>query len=197
MRVIRLLFVIISFFAVYIHPEEADSLLDNNTAFYEGKALNYVIQPPDDFRMLIDEAADDGYSFAFIPEKETYDSASMIIGINIFRIKDKAQKKFSLDKLIEIDTTAFRQHYGKEIIISEVTPLKAFTGQLLRTFYLNDTTVFMPNVMLSYFDGGSEILIFDLSVSDAFPRFLAEKIYIKCVLKFKVLVKGKLGMNNE
>lgn len=193
MRVIQLLIITTLSLAVNVCSEEADSLLNNNTAFYEGKKLNFIIQPPDDFEMVLDEAFDDGFSFAFIPKKENYDSASMIIGINIFKVEDKTRDKFSIDQLITDDTTAIRRHYGEELTINETDPINNASGYSLRTFYLNDTTTFIPDVMLSYFDGDSEILIFVLSISDSFPRFLAEKIYIECLEKFKVLVKGKLG----
>ena len=192
LKVISLIFVIL--LPVTVMSEKADSLLDNNTAFYEGAKQNYIIPSPDDFIMVIDEAAADGYSFAFIPDSNSYDSAGMIIGINIFKIKSKKKKKFSLDQLITDDTTSYRKHYGKSLSISEVIPIVTETTDSIQTFYLNDSTRFIPNVMLGYYNGRQEVLIFELSVSSTFPRFKAEVIFIKCLEQMKILQKGTIGI---
>lgn len=172
--------------------QDNETALDNNTAFYEGDKLSYIISPPDDFLMVTHEAEVDGYSFAFIPDGEKYDSASVRIGINIFRIKDDKNRKFTLSDIIADDTTALRQHFGETLMLDEVEPVVTKNDYTIRNLYLNDTTRFIPNVMMSYLDGGSEILIFDLSVALDYPRFMAEQLYMDCLKKLKVLVKGKL-----
>ncbi len=171
---------------------DADSLFDNNTAFYEGDSYSYIIAPPVHFKMNSEEATDDGYSFAFIPSSDKYADASMIIGINIFKIKKSKEKPFSLDMLILDDTTSIRKHFGAEIEIAEVEAIQTATTDKLRTVYFNSKDGNTPNVMMSYFDGESEILIFDLTIGDKVPRFQAEKIYLECLNKIKILTKGKL-----
>lgn len=166
--------------------------LDSSTAFYAGDSLNYVISPPDGFQMIVGLAADDGYSFAFISRDETYDSASIIIGVNIFKVEVDSTGGTDLNLLIESDTTALRLHYGESLEVSEVEPIKTEQSRLLRTIYINDRTRLIPNVMMSYFDGGKELLIFDLSVAERFPRYLAEKVYLNGLKKFKALIKGEL-----
>ncbi len=191
MRHILVIFIIICTTHI-VSAAGPDSLLDNNTAFYEGKSYNYIIAPPDGYRMNSVESTDDGYSFAFIPNGEKYADASVIIGINIFKIKTTKDKPFTLDMLITEDTTAIRKHFGKNIEISEVEPIQTATTDKLRTIYFNSEDNIVPNVMMSYFDGKSEILIFDLSITDRVPRFQAEKIYLECIQHIKILTKGKL-----
>jgi hypothetical protein len=178
--------------ATGLSAQDPETGLDNNTAFYEGGKLSYVISPPDDFVMVTHEAEVDGYSFAFIPDGENYDSASVRIGINIFRIKDDLERKFTLNDIIADDTTALRQHFGETLILNEVDSVVTKNGYTIRNLFLNDSTRFIPNVMMSYLDGGTEILIFDLSVVLDYPRFMGEQLYMDCLKKLKVLVKGKL-----
>lgn len=172
--------------------QEADSSLDNNTAFFEGEAVSYIISPPSGFVMVMDDAIADGYSFAFIPDGETYDSATVRIGIHIFRIKEEQKSKFTMDDVISEDTAGIREHFGPSIVIQEVDSVMTKSGFAVRNFFLNDTTAFIPNVMMSYLHGGSEILIFDLSIIIDYPRFMAEQVYMECLEKIKVLIKGKL-----
>ncbi len=172
--------------------QDEDKVLDNNTAFFEGDNYSYIMTPPDGFVMVTEPAVNDGYSFAFIPTDESYDSASVMIGINIFSVKEEIRKTFSLDDLITADTTSIRAHFGPSLIIEEVAPIVTKNQFTIRNFFLNDSTTFIPNVMFSYLDGGSEVLIFDLSISFDHPRFMAEQAYMDCLKRLKVLVKGKL-----
>ena len=178
--------------AAGLSAQDSETGLDNNTAFYDGNKLSYIISPPEDFVMVEQEAEVDGYSFAFIPGDEKYDSATVRIGINIFKIKDDLERKFTLNDIIADDTAALRQHFGETLMLNEVDSVVTKNGYTIRNLYLNDTTRFIPNVMMSYLDGGSEILIFDLSVALDYPRFMAEQLYMDCLKKLKVLVKGKL-----
>lgn len=194
MRLLMLATFLLLLLPCVIVGEDADSLLDKNSAFFEGENQTYVIQPPRHFIMVVDKPAEDGYSFAFIPKDEDYDSASVVIGVNIFRIKDEHLDEFSLEMLVEADTSAYREHYGPTLLIEEIDPIKAETGEMIPTYYVNDTTRFIPNVMISYFDGKTEIVIFEISISDAVPRFKAEELYIECLRQLKVLEKGSLGV---
>ncbi len=177
-----------------VSAQDADSLFDNNTAFYEGKTFNYIITPPEGYKLNSEESKDDGYSFAFIPTGEQYDSASLIIGINIFKIKPTKDNPFTLEMLINEDTTAIRKHYGKDIEISEVEPIVTATTDKLRTIYFNSSENVLPNVMMSYLDGTSEVLIFDLTISKSIPRFKAETIYLECLQNVKALTTGKIDI---
>lgn len=191
MRTLTIL-LLLGFLAAATTAQEADSTLDNNTAFFEGESVSYIITPPDGFVMVMDEAIADGYSFAFIPKDESYDSAAVRIGIHIFRIKDDLRSQFSIDDIISEDTVGIRDHFGKSVVIQEVDSVMTKSGFTIRNIFLNDTTSFIPNVMMSYLHGGSEIMIFDLSIVLDYPRFMAEQVYMECLEKLKVLVKGKL-----
>lgn len=191
-------YLILSFFLLLsvAHSQNTpkDVTLDDNTAFYEGANNSYIIAPPKGFVMITDSAASDGYSFAFIPKGEKYATASVRIGINIFKIKKEARDKFKLDDLIKDDTLAYRIHFGETINIDEVAPTVSLTGDSMRTIYYNDTTTFIPNVMMSYLDGHEEILIFELSINESYPRFEAEKVYMECLNNVKMLEQGSLGV---
>jgi hypothetical protein len=171
------------------HPEDAYMSLDSNTAFYEGESLNYVMTPPGRFRMVTHEAVNDGYSFAFIPEQAAYDSAEVLIGVNIYKIR-----QLSFDKVIENDTASLRTHYGKDVLMSEVDSVLTGTQDPVRTFYINSPDRMLPNVMVAYLNGTTELIIFELVVAPTALRFEAEDKFIRCLRNVKMLPKGELGM---
>ena len=162
--------------------------LDSNTAFYEGESLRYVIPAPRHFRMVTDEAANDGYSFAFIPKTEPYDSSSVMIGVNIYKIRG-----MKFEAVIVSDTLSMRQHYGPSVDIRQVDPLTSSTMDPLTTFYLNIDRGFIPNAAMAYFDGGTEIVIFELVISEDVLRFKAEELFADCIKHFRPLKQGTLN----
>lgn len=162
-------------------------LLDSNTAFYEGESLRYIIPAPRHFKMVTDEAADDGYSFAFIPKVDAYDSASVMIGVNIYKIRG-----MKFESVIVSDTSSMREHYGPSVTIRPVEPLTSSTMDPLTTFYLNIDRGFIPNAAMAYFDGGTEIVIFELVISEDILRFKAEELFADCVKHFRPLKQGSL-----
>ena len=86
-----------------------------------------------------------------------------------------------------------RRYYGPAITIQPVAPIPNRTGASLTTFYLNDTTAFLPHVMVSYFDGGTELVIFELVIDEDVVRVKAEDVFIACLQQFKTLRRGELG----
>ncbi|MBU0983368.1 MAG: hypothetical protein KKA42_05830 [candidate division Zixibacteria bacterium] len=162
--------------------------LDSNAAFYQGEELNYIFYPPRGFRMVDDEAVQDGYSFAFVPSEADYDTTDILIGVNIFKIRG-----MTFAEALKIDTTSVRKHYGPDATILPVESIYTGSGQPITTFYINNLSTFLPNVMMSYFDGGSEMLIFELVITDRVLKFEAEKTYISCLEHFKALPVGELG----
>ncbi|MBN1213154.1 MAG: hypothetical protein JXA92_11295 [candidate division Zixibacteria bacterium] len=162
--------------------------LDSNTAFYEGEFYNYVIPAPNNFKMLTVEAQRDGYSFAFIPQSDSYDSAAVLIGVHIYKIRG-----MTFLEALEADTGNIRGYFGADLIIYPVDSIFNATGDRLTGFYLNKKKEFIPNVMLSYYDGQSELIIFELVISEKITRVRAEDIYINCIGNFKALHKGELG----
>ena len=171
------------------HPEDAYSSLDSNTAFYEGESLNYVMAPPGHFKMVTREAANDGYSFAFIPEQARYDSADILIGVNIYKIR-----QLVFEKVIENDTISLRQHYGPDVVMHEVDSIVTGTKDPVRTFYINSPDRLLPNVMVAYLNGQTELVIFELVISPTALRFEAEDTFVRCLRNVKMLPKGELGM---
>jgi hypothetical protein len=169
-------------------PYAPESTLDSNIAFYEGEKLNYVIYPPDGYHLMIDEAANDGYSFAFVPRGTTYDSAKVMIGVNIYKIRGMDFK----DVLRE-DTAALRQHYGENVAIRPLDSVVDYSGDLYTAFYIDNKDAFIPNVMIAYFNGGSEMLIFELVISEDALRFKAEDVFISCLERLKAMPVGELG----
>jgi len=165
-----------------------DVVLDSNTAFYDGENFRYVIPAPRQYKLVVEEAYADGYSMAFVPKLESYDSASVMIGVNIYKLRGA-----SLDTLIANDTTSLRQHYGRTVEIREVQPLPTLTGEAARTFYLRMEKGFVPNAALAYFDGGGEVVIFELVLSESIMRSKAEQLFSDFVRNFKPSKKGTLG----
>jgi hypothetical protein len=163
-------------------------VLDSNTAFYEGEVLRYTIPSPRNFKLVIDEAYKDGFSMAFIPKVETYDTASVVIGVNIYKTRGN-----NFDSLITQDTLSFRKHFGTRVNINEVSPLVIASGEAARTFYLKSDREFVPNVEIAYFDGGTEVIIFELIISENVLRYKAEQLFSDFVRNFKPTRRGTLG----
>ncbi len=166
---------------------EAEFGLDSNTAFYEGEALTYTMSPPGGLRLVTDYARLDGYSLAFIPEDQPYDSATVIIGFNIYKIRG-----MTFPEAITADTIAVREHYGANLILTAVDSVFNATDQLMTTFYLDNKTRFIPNVMMSYFDGGTEMVVFELVITLGVTRVEAEETFLQSIERFKALKKGDL-----
>jgi hypothetical protein len=166
-------------------------VLDSNTAFYEGEVYAYVVSPPASFKLFTEAAADDGYSFAFIPESQAYDSADVQIGVTVMKLGAN-----DFDSVVAADTIQLREHYGDGVTIRAVDSLFDFHGTRIPTVYVDDKSRFIPTVMVSYCDGGSEIVIFELIIVEGgIARFLAEAIYTQCLQRFKMLKKGELDLN--
>ena len=171
--------------------------LDSNTAFFEGEKYNYIMYPPDGFQLITDEVKSAGYSLAFVPEGQLYDSADITIDINIFRFKQKRSKVDFFNELIKDDTLQIRKHYGKTLVIRPVDSVFNKDGRLLPTFYFNDSTRFIPTVMMSYFDGANEVLIFELTIKRLQPKFVAEQKFTECLGKFRTLKSGDIKERNK
>ena len=62
-----------------------------------------------------------------------------------------------------------------------------------KTFYLKQDKGFVPNAALAYFDGGAEVVIFELVLSEMIMRSKAEQIFTDFVRNFKPSKKGTLG----
>jgi hypothetical protein len=167
---------------------DIEPVLDSNTAFYEGETLNYVIYPPEGFRMVDWDATADGYSFAFVPEDAVYEEADQVIGVNIFKIRGLA-----FEDVVTSDTAAVREHFGDEIAIWPVDSVFSASGQLLPTFYFNDPSRMLPNVMMAYVDGQTELLVLELVITDRATRLFAEDAFMECLRKIKVLPSAELG----
>lgn len=188
----KLLIIVLSFLSYSVISAHSDSsITENNTAFYEGVSTNYIIPPPNGFIMNTEDASKDGYSFTFTHKDSSYNNAPVVIGINIFSIKNELKTEFKLEFLIDEDTVALRKHYGNTVNIEEIIPSVTGTNDSLRTIYINDTTKFIPNVMTSYYFSGNEIVIIELTISYTFPRFIAEEIYIDFIKEIRILLKGK------
>ena len=167
---------------------EQPYVLDSNTAFFEGVEIAYVFNPPPNMKLITEPANEDGYSFAFIAETDEYKNAGALVGVTIFTLGANA-----FDSVVAADTSAIREHYGGALTITSVDSVTAFDGTPLPTFFIDDETRFIPTVIISYFDGGSEIVLFELSITEnGLPRFLAERLYTSCIQHFKALKKGTL-----
>jgi hypothetical protein len=163
-------------------------VLDSNTAFFEGEVYNYVIPAPRGFRMVVDTAMNDGYSLAFTPEDEPYDQASMMIAVSLLRTKGG-----SVEDVILADTSAARQHFGEDMVCWPVDSVRCFSGETLKGFFFDNKSQPQSLVMMSYFDGGSDVVVFELHVAEnSLPRFQATEIYTRCISLFKALKKATI-----
>jgi len=167
-----------------------ESTLDSNTAFYEGKDKNYVLSPPIGFTMVTEKAQTIGYSFAFLPEGQSLDSAYAMIGATIYDLT-LLKENVTFNSILTEDTARLREYYGNDLQIWPVDSMTNFRGDIIPTYYFNDPHRFIPTVMVSYYDGDNEMLILELNISDRIPRFEAEKIFEAFLQQFKVLKTPK------
>ncbi len=175
-------------FGAAVLAAESRTVVDSNTAFYEGESYRYVVPAPKPLKLVTERAALDGYSFAFIPQNDSYDSASMILGVNIYKIRGAV-----FDTVLCRDTAQLREHYGDDIEISAVDSIFSGSGEELSAFYVDSRKRFLPNVMFAYFDGSSELVIFELVISPSVFRPKAEELFMACIRAFKALRRGTLG----
>jgi hypothetical protein len=86
-----------------------------------------------------------------------------------------------------------RAHFGPGVELWPVDNVENFGGQLMPTIYVNDSGRFLPLVMLSYWDGGAETVVFELMITEnGLPRYLAEAVYTQCLRTFKAMPKRKI-----
>jgi hypothetical protein len=149
-----------------------------------------VLTPPDGFRLLIDEARQDGYSAAFVPEDQDYLDAGITITATYLTDANGADVPYSA--VIEEDTAAIREYYGPYTRLWPVDSLLNATDETVPAIYVNNDSSFIPTVMVAYYDGGTEMLILELLISDTQPRFKAEPVFEEALRRFKVLKKGSL-----
>jgi hypothetical protein len=162
--------------------------LDNNSAFYEGATYNYVMPSPPGYQMFVEEAGWEGYSFAFVPEKEKYATASVHIAVTIYK-----QTDITLAALLKRDTVQIRRDYGKNVVIRAVDPVKTSSGEIVKMFYVDDKSRFIPTVILAYLDGRTEFAAYQLSIAKDTPRFEAEIAFDETIRRTKLLERASFS----
>jgi len=167
--------------------------VDSNTAFYAGDTINYLFPAPDGFRLVTDEAQGDGLSFAFVPEDQAYDTAQVTIGVTIYDLARDRTGRTKYADVVREDTTRLRTFYGSVLKVWPVDSMFCGTDQIVPTLYLSADKEFIPTVMVSYFNGGNEVVILELAVTEPFPRFEAEPIFERMVRLFRPLKKRALA----
>ncbi len=167
--------------------------VDSNTAFYEGDSVNYLFPAPDGFRLVTDEPPRDGYSFAFVPEDQSYDTAQVTIGVTIYDLGRDRAGKIKYRDIVKEDTLRLRTFYGPDLRMWGVDSMFTGIDDIVPTVYCSAEKEFIPTVMVSYYNGGSEVIILELSVTEQFPRFDAEPIFEKVLHLFKPLRKRSLA----
>jgi hypothetical protein len=110
---------------------------------------------------------------------------------------DKPADDAFVTTLVSEDIKMLKSQYGRNLAVRAVDSVYNANGKLLPTFYFNDTSKFIPTVMLSYFNGKSEIIIFQLSIGKTQKRVEAEETYLDCVRSFKSLIKGDINERNK
>ena len=166
--------------------------LDSNTAFFDGISQSYTIRAPHGFWMETYDAGYDGYSLAFVPDGESFEMASTMIALTLYR-----SDKVMLAEIMKSDSAAVTEQFGAGVASWEVDSVRNFNGETLVTRFFTDKTAFLPVIMMSYYDGGTETLVFELHITKSgLPRFLAESVFTDCVLGFKVLPKKELPLGD-
>lgn len=187
MRRIITLLVGLSFLAVSIATAQ-DEVTDDNSAFFKGQNQSYVFYAPPGCQLLIEEPGFEGYSFAYVPEGQKFENSDFLVTITIYTlyVDDFAG-------VLESDTIAMHQHYGKTAQIQRVDSLTNKPIKKLRTFALTDTEGFLPTQMVSYFDGGDEIVIFEANASSSKYVEKALSTFENLLTGFRTLPRKELS----
>ncbi|HEX2897472.1 MAG TPA: hypothetical protein VHP63_05410 [candidate division Zixibacteria bacterium] len=180
-----------------IAGSEKSGYLDKNVSVYEGEKYAYVIYPPNGYQTIYDEAMAAGYSFSFIPLGQKYKTAKVAIDVNILRLEKAQADNAYMIGFIKEDIKQLKKHFGKGLSIRTVDSVFNDTHVMMPTLYVNDTSRFVPTVMISYFNGVSEVIIFQLSINRNQPRPQAEEAFLNCIEAFKSLVKGDINERNK
>ena len=167
---------------------EPEFTLDSNSAFYEGEQYNYVMSPPVGFRMVTYKAKFDGYSFAFVPAQQIYDSAQIMIGIHIYKIRG-----LTFEEALTSDTISINKHYGNSAKLRPIDPIPLQVGGSAQTFYFDTPIGFVPNVMISYYCGGAELIVYELVIQPSAQKLKAENQFVQAVGMFRALKRAELG----
>ena len=175
---------------------DTSSPLDSNIAFFEGEKSSYLISPPLGFVLEIQRAKMDGYSMTFIPLESSYDSSDVRIDVTIMKPPHGKKKKFRVNDFISDDSTLLIKHFGANIEFYMIDSILNNSNEKLITYYINDKTQFIPNVMVAYYYQSVELIIFELSISENYPRFVAEKLLIELVQNFKSLTKKEISFKD-
>ena len=167
----------------------ATATLDSSTAFFEGAQFNYIIPPPRGYEMLTAPAQRDGYSLAFVPKGEPYESASAFIAVTLYRALGH-----NLEDFVRSDTAAARAQFGAALEMWSEDSVRNFAGTPMKTIFFENKYRFIPLVMISYFNGDGDILIFELQIADGgMPRFTATQTFVDFLSYFKALRRKTLG----
>jgi hypothetical protein len=161
---------------------------DSNNAFYAGETFDYVLKAPAHFKMITGAARQDGYSFAFIPDSCAYQTANLVIGVNIYKVRGLA-----FANVLANDTSSIREHYGPDLVLRPLDSVRNGSGDLMTAFYLDNKKQFIANVMTAYYFGSTELLILELSIAPGTVRPEAEKAFIRCLELFTATKRGQLG----
>lgn len=197
-QIVRIAALIASVLALAAATPAAQELVtDSNAVIYEGSRLSYIMAAPFGFALEMAESQVDDYSFAFVSEGDRYSEAEVFVGVTIFSLIDSTDNRGPAEEVIRIDTSGMREHFGETLTIRALDSVVNANGQPLKSFYLEDKTRFIPNVMVAYFDGTEELVIFELIIAPDFPRFVAEETFMEVLANFKVLIQAELTEKSE
>ncbi len=176
---------LLSFTAMNANNDYTDVLV--NSAYYDGLHLTYVIPPPAQFKMVVEPARTDGYSFGFIPTDAIYDSAGIIIGVTIINLIDEDTADHPFETIITEDTLEIRQFYGNTLEIQPADSMFNSNGEFVIAMKLRAPDRHIPTSLVAYYNGTTEMLIFEVLTKAWFPQYTASDILRECLTDFRVL----------
>ena len=182
-----------SLITLSINADDAYSDYMVNSAFYNGQKLTYVLPPPTQFTMVVTPARAEGYSFGFIPEDASYDSAGLMIGVTIINLIDEDSASNPFEIIVTEDTLEMRQFYGTDLDILPTDSIFNNNGHYVVTLELKAPDRHIPTAMLAYYDGKTEIVILEALIQEWFPRYEAAEIFRECIENFRVLKRKPWG----
>jgi len=160
----------------------AGETVDSNQVIFEGDSSFYLMSPPNNWTLGLEEAQLDGYSASFFPDDQIYADADKIIYVWIFK-----NNGLTFDKFIEQDTLNYlEQDTLLKIINTETIPINEIAK--IQVFEFNDPGGWTSLAKVAYIDAIGEIVIYELHLVKREDYITAEKKFREALDNFSISI---------
>jgi len=154
--------------------------VDSNYAIFDGDSAFYILHPPDDWTLALEEAQLDGYSAGFYPDSSLYATSNVVINAWIFK-----NNNLKFEKFIEADTLNYIDADDR-FKITETDTLSINEKLKIIIFNFNDPGGWSSLAAVAYIDAVAEIVIYELHISNRDQFIEADSKFREALGKFSI-----------